>query len=135
MASDNRHVVCRALDVAEGQRIIVQVGHRSMGIYNIRGRFLAIRNVCPHAGAPICEGTLSGAIVSDGLYDRHLDFDGCILKCPWHAWEFKLPEGSTITEPKRRLHMYPVQVEDGNVVVELRTPSRGSPAGVAGETA
>lgn len=114
-----KHVLCKAGDVPEGGRIIVRLSDTlSVGIYNLDGQFLAIRNFCPHAGAPICEGSLSGAIISDGPFERHLAYEGRILKCPWHAWEFKLPEGTTITEPTRRLRIYPVQIEDGNVTIE-----------------
>jgi nitrite reductase (NADH) small subunit len=113
-------VVCGVEELPEGTHIIAEVGARlSIGVYNIQGRFVAVRNYCPHAGAPVCEGVLTGAIVSDGVYERHVAHVGQILKCPWHAWEFKLPEGTTITEPAYRLKTYPVTVEAGKVIVDL----------------
>ena len=33
-------------------------------MFNVDGRYYALRNTCPHAGAPLCEGTLSGLVTS-----------------------------------------------------------------------
>jgi len=115
-----RHIVCRVDDLPEGSRVILPLGGRQgIGVYNIRGNFVAIRNACPHAGAPICEGTLTGTVIASSPFERRWAHEGEILKCPWHAWEFKLPEGVTITEPVVKLKTYPTWVEDGHVVVEV----------------
>lgn len=115
-----RHVVCRVEELPEGARVILPLGGRQgIGVFNIRGRFVAVRNACPHAGAPICEGTLSGTVVASSPFERGWAFEGEILRCPWHAWEFKLPDGVTITEPAVRLKTFPTYVEDGQVVVEV----------------
>ena len=29
---------------------------RSIGVFNISGEYFAVRNVCPHQQAPLCEG-------------------------------------------------------------------------------
>ena len=115
-----RHVVCRVEDLPAGSRVLLPLGGRQgIGVYNIGGRFVGVRNACPHAGAPICEGTLTGMVVGSTPFDRRWVHEGEILKCPWHAWEFKLPEGTTITEPVVRLKTFPAYAEDGRVVVEV----------------
>ena len=120
----NRHIVCDAQDLPEGSHIVCKIAGRvSVGIFHMDGRFVAFRNYCPHAGAPVCEGTLGGAIVSDGMFGRQLVHEGRVLKCPWHAWEFLLPEGVTLTTPTYRLMSLPVAVEDGKVVVTLGAPA------------
>ena len=43
---------------------------------------------------------------------------GEIVSCPWHAWEFDIATGRTITEPTKSVRTYPVWVEDGQVVLE-----------------
>ena len=91
----------------------------SVGVFRIDGRVVAFRNHCPHNGAPVCEGTLSGTVLCDGEFDRHLAHEGRILRCPRHAWEFLLPEGVTLTQPAYRLLSHPVVIEDGEVFVEL----------------
>jgi nitrite reductase/ring-hydroxylating ferredoxin subunit len=116
-----RHAICELSDLPMGGRVIATVGENiSVGVFNIGGQVVAFRNECPHAGAPVCVGTLGPAVVSSGFGERHLEHDGCILKCPWHAWEFKLPEGVTLTQPPFRLRPFPVVVEDGRVFVEIR---------------
>lgn len=122
-----RHIVCEVDDLPAGHRKVVTVADRlSIGVFNVAGQLVAFRNECPHAGAPVCVGTLGGAVVSDGIYDRELRHEGCILRCPWHAWEFLLPEGVTLTQPTYRLKSFPVLVEDGQVVVDIGT-ARGRP--------
>ncbi len=127
-ARKGRHIACDAADVPLGGRLIVQVGRASVGIFNIGGQILAINNLCPHAGAPICEGAICGAVVSDAPYERHLAYEGLILKCPWHGWEFLLPEGVTLTHPQERLRLYPVSIEDGKVIVQTGARPRPAPA-------
>lgn len=116
----NKHAVCNVEDLPEGGHLVRQITERmSVGVYNVDGRIVAFRNHCPHNGAPVCEGTLSGAILSDGNFERHLAHEGKILKCPWHAWEFLLPEGVTLTKPAYRLVSHPVVIEEGKVFVQL----------------
>ncbi len=123
-----RHEVCPTDDLPDGARKIVQVNERlSIGVFNVAGVLVAYQNYCPHAGAPVCEGTLSGAIVSDKPFERSVAHEGLILKCPWHAWEFLLPEGTTLTQPAHRLRSYPVHVEDRMILVEVSSaPSRAA---------
>ncbi len=117
---NEKHVICAVDDVHEGTPVIAQLRDRiSVGVYRIEGAYYAYRNHCPHAGAPVCMGVLGGAIVATGGFGRALMHEGRVLKCPWHAWEFLLPEGVTLTDPPLRLTRFPVAIEDGQVVVEL----------------
>lgn len=121
--------VCDVADLPVGGRVIAGLGEDgavSVGIFNVNGEIVAFRNECPHAGAPVCVGTLGDAVVSSGFGERHLEHQGCILKCPWHAWEFKLPEGVTLTQPAFRLRRYKVVVEDGKVFVDLTRARRAT---------
>ena len=75
------------------------------------GRLHALRNVCIHAGYPVCEA-------EEGAVDR--------LICPYHGWEFTLegrlvePDLSARIDPARlRLASYPVCVRDGLIFVDL----------------
>jgi nitrite reductase/ring-hydroxylating ferredoxin subunit len=119
------HEVFDIDELAEGTRRIIQIeGRISIGVFNVGGILVAFRNRCPHAGAPVCEGTLSGAIVSDQPFQRHLDHEGRILKCPWHALEFQLPEGVTLTQPAFRLIQHPVSLDGAKVMVEVEPAVR-----------
>jgi len=96
------HVVCRAADLPPGERRIVEVEGRSIGVFNVGGEFFAIRNRCPHQGGPLCEGVQVGALTSDGPGDYLHERPGEIIRCPWHAWEFDLRTGRSWFDPKRR---------------------------------
>ncbi|HEY2440280.1 MAG TPA: Rieske 2Fe-2S domain-containing protein, partial [Solirubrobacteraceae bacterium] len=49
-------VVARADEIAPGERKIVQIGSRSIGVFNVAGEYFALRNRCPHQGGPLCQG-------------------------------------------------------------------------------
>ena len=46
---------------------------RSIGVFNVGGEYLAIRNRCPHQGGPLCEGVQLGELTSDGPGDYRYD--------------------------------------------------------------
>ena len=60
-----KFVVGRADEIPPGGRKIVRVAGRSIGVFNVNGQFYAIRNRCPHQGAPLCEGKLWGVLKAD----------------------------------------------------------------------
>ena len=57
-----KHVVATVDEIPPGERKIVELEGRSLGIFNIDGDFYAVRNICPHQGAPLCEGRLTGLL-------------------------------------------------------------------------
>ena len=75
------------------------------------GRLHALRNVCIHAGWPVCDA-------EDGSAER--------LICPYHGWEFTLdgrlvePDLSARIDPARlRLASYRICVRDGLILVDV----------------
>lgn len=104
----------------EGRATIVNAGRREIGVFNLGGTFHALLNKCPHGGAPLCRGTVSG--MSQGSApSADLDWvrEGEILRCPWHGWEFEIETGRTITEPPFRVKSFDVFVRDGRVLVKV----------------
>jgi nitrite reductase/ring-hydroxylating ferredoxin subunit len=81
------------------------------------GRLHALRNVCIHAGYPVCDA-------EEGSAER--------LMCPYHGWEYALdgrlvePNLSARIDPSRlRMTSYPVCVRDGLLFV---APSASPPS-------
>lgn len=107
-----KHAVCYVDELRPGDRRIVEVSGRSIGVFNVDGRFYAVRNRCPHKGAPLCKGMVKGLVVADKPYEYEITRDGEILKCPWHGWEFDLTNGRSVFNPhKLRVKSYDVSVE------------------------
>ncbi|HLH73239.1 MAG TPA: Rieske (2Fe-2S) protein [Chloroflexota bacterium] len=107
-----RHVVCAVSELPPGERKIVEVEGRSIGVFNVKGSFYAVRNRCPHKGAPLCNGLVKGLVLGPEPYHYVIEREGEILKCPWHGWEFDLTNGRSIYNPhKIRVKSYDVTVE------------------------
>ena|SRR5579872_2046333 len=112
--------VCKVTDIPPGGRRVLPFGKFGIGVFNVGGTFHALANYCPHRGAPVCLGWLTGKATATGRgYQIGWEKDGEILRCPWHGWEFEIETGSTLLPPWRRIRRYPVLVEDGAVHVEV----------------
>ena len=99
-------------EIPPGGRKIVEVAGRSIGVFNIGGEFFALRNQCPHAGGPLCEGILSGFLRSDAPGEYDYVRRGEILRCPWHQWEFDVRTGQSWFDPvKTRVRRYETSIE------------------------
>ncbi|RYE43744.1 MAG: Rieske (2Fe-2S) protein [Hyphomicrobiales bacterium] len=107
------YVVARKEDIPVGSRIIVEIKGRSVGVFNVDGKFRAVMNVCPHQGAPLCHGPLVPEISSEKPGDVRFDGGRNFLQCPWHRWEFDLETGESWFDPRTRARPIGVEVEHG----------------------
>ena len=55
-----RHVVAAVSEIPPGERKLVECEGRSIGVFNVKGKFYALRNRCAHQGGPLCQGRLTG---------------------------------------------------------------------------
>ena len=62
-----RVVVGKVSEITEGGRKLVVPfrGRAGIGVFNVRGTFYALRNICPHNRGPLCTGHVSGRFVAD----------------------------------------------------------------------
>ena len=104
-------VVGETAELPPGSRRIVRVNGREIGVFNVKGVYYALRNLCPHQGAPLCLGELTGLTVSDEPGEIEWTRAGEILRCPWHGWEFDILSGRTIFKSKARVKTYDVRIE------------------------
>jgi nitrite reductase (NADH) small subunit len=112
-------VVCAASELPVGARRILRLGRRSIGVFNVAGRFYALHNGCPHKGGPLCEGRVCGTTLPAEGYTFVYGREGEIVRCAWHGWEFEIATGRALADPRVRARTYPVAVENGQVVVTL----------------
>jgi nitrite reductase (NADH) small subunit len=111
--------VCEA-DLESGQKRIVEVEGREIVVARVGDDFLAIRGLCPHQGAPLGEGRLSGTMIVSPVGEFCWGRTNEILRCPWHGYEFDMRTGQSLHDPqKTRVKSYPTQVVDGFVELEI----------------
>ncbi len=99
----------RAAALAEVQRatcVPVQVDGHTLALCAHDGAVFAMDNRCPHLGFPLHRGT-----VKDG-----------VLTCHWHHARFDLSSGGTFDQWADDVRVYPVQIRDGDVWVDLAPP-------------
>ncbi|MDQ3816008.1 MAG: Rieske (2Fe-2S) protein [Armatimonadota bacterium] len=107
-----KHVIGTVAELPSGQRKIVEINGISIGVFNVKGTYYALRNRCPHQGAPLCLGSLKGTTLPSAPGEYILAREGEILRCPWHGWEFDVTTGRSIFNPhKVRVKSYEVSVE------------------------
>ena len=115
-----RITVCPASEIAPGQRRIVEDSKSgiSLGVFNIVGQFFAVKNVCPHAGAPLCQGSIHATHAPSDVFAFQPDLAGRVLRCPWHGWEFDIVTGKGLYDRNSRVANYVCEVdENGDIVV------------------
>jgi 3-phenylpropionate/trans-cinnamate dioxygenase ferredoxin subunit len=97
-------------------RVVARLAGREVGVVRgPDGELYALRNRCPHHGAPLCLGTPAERVA--GTPGSYAATGRAVLRCPWHGWEFELATGRCLDEPSLRAARYAVRVEDGQVLV------------------
>lgn len=108
-------------DIQPGERKILQLARRSIGIFNVNGTFYALKNSCIHDQAPVCLGKIGGTYLPSAPAEFVWGMEGQILRCPWHGWEFDIKTGCTLFDPALKLTTYPLNVTpDGRILIEIK---------------
>ncbi len=110
----SRHVVATVDELPPGSRKLVTVKGRPIAIFNIRGEYFGVFNLCPHQGGSLCDGALFGLVTSDEPGRYEMSRKGEMLRCPWHGWEFDIRTGQSWCDPETiRTKKYAIEVEPG----------------------
>lgn len=113
------HLVGSVDELPAGTHRVVRAGNREIGVFNVRGEYHALPNLCPHQRGPLCEGRVSGTLG----YGPHTGWklawiwEGEVVVCPWHSLEFNVVTGRCVALPEIRLRKFEVRVEEGRVHV------------------
>jgi nitrite reductase/ring-hydroxylating ferredoxin subunit len=90
--------------LAEGEVLGVEIGDKSIALYNLGGEILATDNICTHAFALLSDGWL----------------DGDCIECPLHAGRFDVRTGKALGPPvDEDIKVYPVRVVGDDIQVKL----------------
>ena len=96
--------VAKVADIPEGDKAIVQIEDRLVGIFHVEGKFYALDDICTHDDGPLAEGPL----------------DGYEIICPRHGARFDIRDGRALTMPATRATTtHETKVENGEVFVKL----------------
>jgi nitrite reductase/ring-hydroxylating ferredoxin subunit len=113
------HPVAKIEEIPVGAHKIVKVNafgkEIEIGVFNVDGEYFAYRNVCPHAGAPVCEGKICGTTLPSPVYEYEYSQEKKVLRCPWHGWEFDLKSGAHLVDPKMKLRAFDVATAAENL--------------------
>lgn len=91
-------------ELAPGQAKKVQVGGKTIALFNIGGSYHAIDDTCTHRGGPLSEGEVEGDEVT----------------CPWHGAKFKVTSGEVLRPPASTgVSSYHVRVNGSDLEVDL----------------
>lgn len=104
---------------AEGERRVVELAGRPVGVFRVEGAFHALADRCPHRAAPLCS---RGEVVNlvEGVGDAaRVTREGALVRCPWHKWDFDIASGRCVVDARLRVRTYPVRVEGDELVVSL----------------
>ena len=121
MNTATEHYVADVKDIPEGERLIVKVKGREIGIFNIKGEYYALRNICFHQSGPLCEGYIDGTFVArpENNWKREWAYEDEILRCPWHYMEFNIKTGQCLPFPNRRVRTYETKVKEEQLFLFL----------------
>lgn len=100
-----RYMIAAEEDLSNGDSLGTEAGGIEIAVFNVDGDLYAIQNVCIHKQGP--------------MYQGDLDEDNCSVYCPWHSWEFDLETGQFAVDETKQLRTFDVEVENGEIWVEI----------------
>lgn len=78
-------------------------GSKPICVANVNGVITALDNICLHRGGPLGQGMI----------------EGNKIVCPWHGWQWDPQTGEASHNPKAKVAVYPVKIENGDVMIEI----------------
>ena len=77
--------VANISDLEAGHAAVVEIGGRTIALFNVNGEFFALDNTCMHRGGPLGEG--------------FVDQNNLTVQCPWHGSQFDVTTGAVKQGP------------------------------------
>ncbi len=93
--------------IPEGTGAAFPVGDKLVAVFNLgNGLYQAINDLCPHMGASLADGAVENGIVT----------------CPWHAWRFRVGDGTWCDNPRIKTESFEVRVVGEEIQVLAKSP-------------
>lgn len=88
--------------IPEGSGAAFALGNSLVAVFNLgQGNYCAINDLCPHMGASLAAGYLEDGVVT----------------CPWHAWRFRVCDGTWCDNPRIKTDTFEVRVVGDEIQV------------------
>ena len=87
--------------IPEGRGLTFVVNGRMVAVFFTEGKYWAIDDLCPHMGASLGAGEV---------------YDGMVA-CPWHAWRFRVSDGTWCDNPRIKIDRFDVRVVGDEIQV------------------
>src|ERR1700682_897222 len=88
---------------AEGEAKEFPCGVKVIYVATVTCTLSAMDTVCLHRGGPLGQGMI----------------EGNKLVCPWHGWQWDPKTGEAVHNPSAKVAVYQLQIETGDVLVEI----------------
>ena len=95
--------VAKVGSIPVGEGVAFPVNGTMVAIFNDGHKYHAINDFCPHMGASL----------ADGHYE-----DGVVV-CPWHAWGFKVCDGTWCDNPSIKTDAYSLRIVNDEIQVAV----------------
>jgi nitrite reductase (NADH) small subunit/3-phenylpropionate/trans-cinnamate dioxygenase ferredoxin subunit len=95
--------VAKVGDIPAGEGRAFQVENLVIAVFFDGTAYHAIDDFCPHMGA-----SLSGGMLENG-----------VVCCPWHAWRFRVCDGTWCDNPRIKIASYPVTIDGDTILITL----------------
>lgn len=95
--------VAKVGEIPEGQGMAYAVEGRMVAVFLVNGEYSAIDDLCPHMGASLAGGPIENGIVA----------------CPWHAWRFRISDGTWCDNPRIKVDCFEVRVVGDEIQVRV----------------
>ena len=95
--------VARVGEIPVGEGRTFEVAGRLVAVFHDGMRYHAMDDLCPHMGASLGAGE-----VHDG-----------VVACPWHAWRFRVCDGTWCDNPKLKIDRFEVRVVGDEIQVRV----------------
>jgi nitrite reductase (NADH) small subunit/3-phenylpropionate/trans-cinnamate dioxygenase ferredoxin subunit len=92
--------------IADGGSATFVVDETMVAVFRIGPSYYAMSDCCPHMGASLAAGHVEGDTVT----------------CPWHAWRFRITDGTWCDNPKIKTDTYDVRIVGDDIQVRVGGP-------------
>lgn len=91
-------------DLKPGQAKGLDINGRAIALFNVKGSYYAVDDVCSHMGAPLHNGMLAGKSIT----------------CEWHGASFNLETGEVEDGPARGdITAYKVIIDGEDLFIDI----------------